>query len=313
MSAAVAGGHASRPGLGALLASPGLLSILFWGASFVATRVALEGFTPAGLVAARFLLGGAVVALVAGLRRTKPWPRRADFGRSLLLGLVLAVHILMQAFALRFTSAIHSGWIVSFSAVGVTLGSVLFLGERLPRRNWLGVALAVLGVGLVIGSRTPDFAAATTGDLLVLASAFTWAGYTLLSKRPLASSGPWRVTPFVLAVAGSAALLVSLPSGVLDHGDGGLAHSPPPDSTAGVQVPALLAVGFLGLFASGVAFLCWAATIERFGALRAGLLVYLQPFVTLALSLWLLDESVGWSALLGGPIVLLGVALAARR
>ncbi|MBK7874524.1 MAG: DMT family transporter [Planctomycetes bacterium] len=160
-------------------------------------------------------------------------------------------------------------------------------------------------------------------------SSFTWAAYTLLSKRPLASSGPWRVTPFVLAVAGGAALVAALPGGlVADSADGSVAAlsnggasataapgalTSEAGAEAGVPWSATWAVVFLGLGASGAAFLCWAATIERFGALRAGLLIYLQPFVTLVLALWILDEPAGWRALVGGPIVLLGVALASRR
>ena len=304
-SASVVAGAPRPSGLGALLASPGVLAILFWGASWVATRRALAGFTPEGLVAARFLLGGAVVAVWALGRRSVPWPRREVLARCVVLGLVLGGHILVQAHALRFTTAIHSGWIVSFSAVAVTLGSAAFLGERLPARNWVGVALAVLGVALVASSKTPELEHASTGDLLVFASSFTWAGYTLLSKRPLASSGPWRVTPFVLGVAGLVALLASARDGVRS--------APETAAFLGVPAEAFWSVLFLGLASSGLAFLCWAATIERFGALRAGLLIYLQPFVTLALSVAILGEHAGWSALVGGPLVLAGVAWASRR
>lgn len=299
MSAGADAGPGSSPGgLGALLASPGVLAISLWGASFVATRAALAGFTPAGLVATRFLLGAAVVGGVQLARRKPFLPERSDRARCLLLGAILGGHILLQAFALRFTTALHSGWIVSFSAVAVTLGAALFLGERLAARNALGVALAVCGVGLVVASHTPDFERATTGDLLVFASAFSWAAYTLLSKRPIQNSGAGRVTPLVMATAGAVAFVAALPGGF---------------TLAAVPAAALGAVVFLGLGSSGVAFYAWSRTIERFGALRAGVLIYLQPFVTLVLATVLLDEPAGWSALLGGPIVLLGVALASRR
>jgi drug/metabolite transporter (DMT)-like permease len=271
---------------------------VLWGASFVATRQALEGWTPQGLVALRFLLGAVVVGLAQRLRGGPLLPKSEDVPRCALLGAILAAHILLQAFALRDTTAIHSGWLVAFGAVAVTLGAALFLGERIPRRNAWGVVLAVLGVALVTAEHTPDFERARTGDLLVLASCGTWAAYTLLSKRCLESSGAWRVTPLVLAIAGTAAALTAFPGGFVGPRPGGVATG------------ALL---FLGLGACGLAFTAWSATVERFGALRAGLLQYLQPFVTLVLALAILGEPVGAWTLVGGPLVLLGVAFAGRR
>lgn len=288
-------------GLGPLLASPGMLAIFFWGASFIATRQALEGYTPQGLVALRFLLGALLVAAVQCARGGPVLPKPEDRPRCVLLGVILGGHILLQAFALQDTTAIHSGWIVAFSAVAVTFGAALFLGERIPARNAGGVALAIFGVGLVLAEHPPEFERARTGDLLVLASCVTWAAYTLLSKRCIDSSGAWRITPLVLAVAGTTAACAALPAGLVGGPAGGN-----PD---GVATGALV---FLGLGASGLAFTAWSATVERFGALRAGLLHYLQPFVTLGLSVWILGEPVGVLTLVGGPLVLLGVAVAGR-
>lgn len=294
--------HADRRatgGLRELVCGPGTLAILFWGASFVATKRALEGFAPFSLVALRFAIGAVFVAGVQLARRGPLLPERADWPRCLALGLVLALHIAVQAFALLHTSAIHSGWLVALSPVAIAIGAATFLGERVRARAWAGIALATIGALLVVFSRGIALDDASLADLAVLGTCGTWAAYTLLGRAPVERNGAFRVTPLVMAIAAlvSGALAVALPSEAV--------HTP--------ELASVVALLVLGLGASGLAFTAWAAAVARHGATRAGALLYFQPFVTLALSVALLDESWSLVALAGGPLVLIGVALIGRR
>jgi drug/metabolite transporter (DMT)-like permease len=285
-----------------LFSSGAPLSIVFGGTSFIATRIALRCFDPLTIVAARFVLGAALLFLVLRVRGEKLFPERADRPRCALLGLVIAAHLLIQAFAMQHTSAIHSGWIVGFSPVAIALGAQLFLRERLRAIGWLGAACASAGVFVVTLAKTPDFSRAGTGDLLMLSSCLSWAAYTLLGSRPVATSGSLRVNAFSMSVAAAVAglaLLASAPAGGLVAGDGDLRDG-------------LLAVLFLGCICNGVSFAIWARVVERFGAAQTGALLYFQPFVTLIAALLVLHEPLGAPALLGGPLVLFGVALVRR-
>lgn len=286
-------------GLRALVFGPGAIAIVFWGASFVATKRALEGFEPFALVALRFAIGAVFVASVQLVRGRELLPERADFARCAVLGLVLSAHIGVQAFALQHTSALHSGWLVALSPVAIAIGAALFLRERVSARAWAGIAIATAGALLVVFSRGVALDDASLADLAVLGTCATWAAYTLLGRAPVARSGAFRVTPLVMAIA-------ALVSGAFAFTSS--AHAPAPVSTASV-----VALLVLGLGASGIAFTAWATSVDRLGATRAGALLYFQPFVTLALSIALLDESWSWLALAGGPLVLAGVALVGRR
>lgn len=279
---------------GTPLASPGLLAILFWGASFVATKEALAGFTPLGLAAARFALGALGLVAIQMVRGAPLWPERALLGRATLCGLVLGAHIVAQAFLMESATALHSGWMVAFTPIAIALGAAWFLGEPSGPRAALGFAVASCGVALVVLSEGFDLTRAGWADLGMLATCVTWTAYTLLSRRAIGASGPLRFACCAMAVA-------ALASGVLVPFTGAL--------RPGLDAECWLAIAVLGLGASALAFSAWAATVARFGALRAGTLLYFQPFVTLALSLWLLDEPIGWTVLLGGPLVLVGVAL----
>jgi drug/metabolite transporter (DMT)-like permease len=78
--------------------------MLFWGVSFVATRAALDTFHPLSLIATRLWLGAGLLVLIQKLRGRPIVPERRDLGRCLVLGLVNAVHLGLQAYGLLHTS-----------------------------------------------------------------------------------------------------------------------------------------------------------------------------------------------------------------
>lgn len=289
---------AERRDLPARLASAWMvLPILFWGTSFVATRIALAAFHPFGLVAARFVLGALLVYGFLAARGETLWPARRDLGACIFLGVVLGAHLLIQGFALLSTTAINSGWIVGFSPVVIALGAQLFLRQPLAARGWLGVALATLGLWIVAFAAAPDWLHPGSGDLLVLSSTITWATYSLVSIGPVARNGAVRVTAFAMAVGAIVCTLAALSTG--------FALRAPSAS----EIASLL---FLGVFCSGVAFSLWFRAIELRGPAAIGALIYFQPFVTLVAGALVLHEAVTPYALIGGPLVMLGVWLVNR-
>jgi drug/metabolite transporter (DMT)-like permease len=270
----------------------GLLATLFWGLSFVGVRIALEGLTPFGLVWMRLGIGAAVLHALLGASGGKLLPARADLGRCALLGLLVSVHLSLQAAAMELTTAVRAGWIVAFIPVVVALGARVFLDQRLSAGGWIGAAVATSGVLVLSSFRPAELAQAGRGDLLVFASCFTWAAYTLLSVAAIRRSGALAVTAFAMAIAVAPAAAVALAVGSW--------HAAP-------SVRAVVALAFLGALASGVAFWAFARSIQELGPQRTSALLYIQPFVTLAGSALMLSEPITPSAVAGGVLVLLGV------
>ena len=292
------------------LSGKALVAVTFWGLSFVATRVALEGgFAPLGLVTLRLVLG---IALLLGLQRIGPrsrrgrgfLPVRADRARCALLGLILAAHLGLQTWGLRYTSAIHTGWIVAFMPVGIAVGAQLFLRQGLRPSGWGGVALGVLGVGVVIGADPGQFLQARLGDALQLWTVPTWAAYTLLGARPVARSGALRVTTGSMFVAVLVLLPAALASGFLAPAGPGMAPGPTP--------VAFLAALFLGFVCSGLALSLWFTAQRERGSQEVAATLYFEPLVTVVAAGSLLGEPLGRAELAGGATVLLGVWLVVR-
>src|SRR5882672_2213398 len=188
-------------GVARWISGKALLAVLFWGSSFVAIRIALEGLHPFALVATRLALGAVLLYAVLGVRREALLPRREDLGVCVSLGILLGGHLLLQSFAMRWTTAMRAGWLVAFVPVTIALGARFFLGHQLRAVGWLGVATASCGVLLLTSTAPSEFARAGTGDMMMLSSSVSWAAYTLISLRPVERNGALRVTAFAMAIA----------------------------------------------------------------------------------------------------------------
>ena len=272
-----------------------LFAVTVWGASFVASKLALEGFTPTGLVALRLIMGAGVLWFVLALRGGPLLPAKQDRARTVLLGLILATHIGVQTYGLSFTLATHAAWIVCFTSVIIAIGAQIFLRQRLRALGWAGVVVAIAGVFGVTRSAPPELSEAGFGDLLQVTGCFTWAAYTLLGARPVASSGALRVTTLAASVAVLPLFVLSLANGFVRE-------------PGWLEISALL---YLGLLSSAAAFLAWYHAQRVHGSQITAATLYVEPFVTVLVAAFF-GGPLSLTALAGGVVVLSGVWLVHR-
>ncbi|MCP4246337.1 MAG: DMT family transporter [bacterium] len=271
-----------------------LLVAVFWGLSFVATQIALDVLTPVALVALRLVIGTVAMFAVARIAGWTPWPRPGDRLHCLLLGLILAVHLLIQSCGLLKTTATNTGWIIAFVPITIAVGARLFLSERMAARAWFGIGLGTVGVLVISLAGGLAFSDAKVGDLLQFASCLTWTAYTLLSVGPIARNGSLPVTLASLAVAGGISVAASAFG---------------PWTVAAPSLETVAAVAFLGVVCSGLACWLWHAAVSKVGSTTAGTYLYLEPFVTWAAAAAVRNERLSAVGLIGGLTVLVGVWL----
>lgn len=275
-----------------------LFVVAAWGVSFVSTRIALEAFSPLSIVAMRLALGAATLLGVARWGRLRALPGRAAARVTVLLGLIVAAHLLIQAIGLEHTTAMNTAWIIGFIPVVIALGARIFLGQRLPPIAWSGIVVATVGVVLVTAREPPHFSGARLGDVLQIGSCFTWAAYTLVAVRPLQRWGSLPMTTGPITVAAAVLWIATAIDGRILIGEPDLAS--------------VGAVVFLGAVCSGIAYLLWMRAVAEIGPARTGVYLYVEPFVTLAVAWAVLGEPVMANAVAGGIAVLGGVALVHR-
>lgn len=277
-----------------------LASVGFWGASFVATKVALRELSPLAIIAARFALGLAfLLALLAWRRETRLADRR-DLAWLALLGMLgITVHQLLQSVGLLTTTATNSGWMVALIPVFTAVLARLMLRERFGGAKVAGLVLASAGA-LIVAARGFDLrglvANATPGDVLMLLSAANMALFTTWSKRVITRYPPVVTMTHVMAFG----WLASLPLLAVDRGWGAF--------------PALSAAGwgsllFLGVGCSGIAYAFWYDALSEIDASALSAFQYFQPMVTLVVANLVLGEPVTPAVVAGGAAILGGVRL----
>jgi len=279
-------------------------AVTVWGASFVATKIALREVSPVALVWTRFALGIPVLGLfVLARRQLRPLPIR-DLGYFLLLGFLgITFHQWLQSNALVTSQATTTGWIIASTPLFIAILGRLFLRERLGPGAVAGILIASLGVLLVVARGDPRAIVigrlGAPGDTLILISTLNWAVFSVLSRRGLRSH-PAALMMFYVMLFGWALTTVLFVAQSGYHGLGPLSSS------------ALWAVIFLGVACSGVAYVFFYDALERLPASKVGAFFYLEPLITVAVAAWMLGEPIRLGTMLGGAVILLGIWLVNR-
>jgi len=278
-----------------------LCAVVIWGWTFVATKVCLAYMSPIELLGLRLVIAVPVLLVLAALRgslRLSRLPLRPVLVGSTLIG----IHFYIQITGLEHTTATNTGWIIAVTPVVLALMSHLVLGERISRGLAYGILVATVGiVVLVSGGRLTDLSwLGSVGDWLILASAHTWALYTIAVRGLARSEDPLLVTIAVLLPAALVGAVI-----LLFVSDGSKLVNLPAD--------ALFALLFLGIFGMAFAHWFWQIGVARVGAARAGVFLYVEPLATTALAVPYLGEPFGIATLIGGTLVLLGVWIAQSR
>lgn len=278
------------------------LASIFFGGTFVAAKAGLSYFPPLLFVALRFDI--AAVALLAYVAvtssREELLPRTV---RDAVGILATGVFVIGLANALLFvgqqyvTSGVGS---IIFSLNPIltpVFAAVLLADERLSIRGALGMLIAMIGVAFVV---QPDpanlLAGGAVGKAIVLAGAVSGAFGSVLIR--------WADTSLSSTVRTAWALPVSA---LLSHGLSVVAGE---SGAAITWTPtAVLALGYVGLFAGAVAYIAYFGLLDEVGAIRGNLVFYIVPVVAALGGSVLLGESISPLTLVGFGIIFAGFAV----
>ncbi len=278
-----------------------VFAVAAWGISFVATKTALRDVSPITVVWLRFAIGVAILGIAVAARRQFLLPEMKDLGYFAVMGFIgITFHQWLQSNGLVTAQATTSAWIVATTPIFIALLGWTILREKLGWVSWAGIALAALGVLLVVSKG--DLKALTggkfgaPGDFLILVSAPNWALFSVLSRRGLRTHPAARMMLLVMGVGWLfTSLLFFTGPGIKEIGQ--------------LTLNGWLGVGFLGVFCSGLAYIFWYDALQALPASQVGVFLYLEPLVTLIVAAIILGEPLLWASLVGGGIILTGVWL----
>lgn len=275
-----------------------LIAIIFWGASFIATKFLLDELTPETIISMRLILAIALLFVIALIQKRN---FKIDFNNHkyiLLLAVIAVFHLWIQVTGMKYTTASNTGWIIGTAPIFMALLALIFFNEKLNSIKVIGIIIATFGLLLLVGNGNPaniDLIK-NKGDLLILSSAFTWGIYSMVNKKISLTYSPV-MTIFYLFVMMA---FIIIPFSVSDASIGSIKN------LSGVGWIALL---FLGLLCSGVAYVIWAYALREMESAKVGAYLYFEPFVTVITAWIFLDENITLFMILSGLIITAGVFL----
>lgn len=276
-------------------------AVIAWGASFIATKLALRDLSPVTVVWLRFAIGVLILGIATRMRNQFSLPKKQDWLYLSLLGFLgITFHQWLQSTGLQTVQASTTAWIVATTPVFIAFLSWLFLQEKIGWLQVSGIIMAVVGVLLVVsrgnigGLFSGGFG--TLGDVLILISAPNWAVFSILSSRGLQKYPATQMMFYVMTI-GWLFTSVLFFSG---SGIGEIGH---------LTWPGLIGVGFLGIFCSGLAYIAWYDGLQTLPASRIGAFLYMEPLVAVLVAWAVLGETLVPVTLIGGAVILLGVRL----
>jgi drug/metabolite transporter (DMT)-like permease len=279
-----------------------LFAVISWGVSFVATKIALAELTPVTIIIIRLILAVVLLFVIAlATKRDFSIDRKKHAG-ILLLALIAVFHLWIQVTGLKYTTASNTGWIIGITPVFMALLGYLFFREKLGIINIAGIVVAFFGLLLLVGKG--DFSKidliSNKGDVMVLASAFTWSIYSLVNKK-ITFSYPPLMTIFYLFITMAVILIPFNISHEVLY------------SVINLSGRGWFAVLFLGLICSGVSYVFWAQALKDMDSARVGAFVYFEPFVTIFTAWFILNEQITFVIVLSGVIITTGVILVNKK
>jgi drug/metabolite transporter (DMT)-like permease len=288
----------------ALLASMPVLFVALWSTGFIGAKFGLPHAEPFTFLFVRFVLTLALLIPLVKLLGSG-WPAGWRLkGHIAVSGLLVHGAYLGGVFY-----GIYLGMPAGLTALLVGLQPLLtatlagpVLGERITITQWLGLALGLIGITLVLGSKLDPGATLFQGfGLGALACVLVaLAGITLgtLYQKRFCTGMPLLSGTVVQYLAASA--LLGLGALLLE------------ERHIEWSVTFVLTLAWLVLVLSIAAILLLMALIRRGEASRVASLFYLVPPVTALQAWWLFDERLPPAALVGMAVTIVGVVLAAR-
>jgi len=273
-------------------------AVVFWGFSFVATKIALDELVPLTLILLRLILAVIFLSAIAVYTKRDFSINLKNHGSILILALIAVLHLWIQVTGLQYTSAAKTGWIIGTAPVFMALVGFVVFKETLTFLKTSGILIAFFGLILLIshGDLSSIDLISNKGDFLILGSSLTWAIYSAVNKKISLTYPPMMTILFLFLMMG----IIISPFTINDAAIQTVLHLSPEGWTA---------ILFLGILCSGAAYVMWAQALKEMESSKVGAFLYFEPFVTVLAAWIILNERITLLMILAGIIITIGVVL----
>jgi drug/metabolite transporter (DMT)-like permease len=265
-----------------------LLTTFIWGATFPATKAALEQMPPLSFLSLRFLLGTVLVAAWFVLMRHRLRRQAGILAASAVATVFLFFGYLLQTVGLYYTSASNSAFLTALYVIIVPL-----MLRRFDRRVITATSIATAGLWLLV----KPSATVNLGDLMTVGCAAAFAGHIVCLERYTRLFDP----PSLLLWQLIAMTLLFLPL---------MGWEQPPSRAFTPSAVLMIGLAVTGIFATGAfAVQIWAQ--QLIPAQQVALIFASEPAYAAWLSWYFLGETLDLQGWIGSGLILTAVLIGA--
>ena len=274
----------------------GLLAVLLWSTVATAFKLALESLAIAQLLLLATGFSWLVFALTFVITRPPALTGR-DHAYCLLLGLLNPCLYYLVLFAAYDRLPAHIAQPLNYTwAITLALLAIPILKQRLTGRALGGILVSYTGVVILLNPGSNEAASLNWfGVALALGSTLIWATYWLLNTKRTSDPIATMFFSFTYALPIVATIC----------------HLGP-----GIRTPTLPELGYgmwAGLVEMGITFLLWQRALKLTdSAARISQLIFLSPFLSLVIIHYVLGETIGWTAIVGLAVIVIGLLIKDR-
>jgi drug/metabolite transporter (DMT)-like permease len=284
-----------------------ILANVLWASSYVAAKFALRDISVNMMNALRMIISALVLLpLLIALRKELNLTLR-DLPQLALLAIVgIVISKTLEFGGLALSTASDVALLISSESIFTAVLSWLMLRERFKPLTGFALLLGLLGVYLIVErSIVPNIppgggALRILGDLLVVLGLICESFYTVRGKALLVKHPPLLITS--AAIVGSVIVWIPLAGGEILY-----------SGWHPLSLTTWLAVGWLALMSTIVAYLAWFKGLEEVDGSAAASTLFVQPLLGTVLAIMLLNDQLLLTTIIGGILIVTSVYLISRH
>lgn len=275
-----------------------ILAVLFWGYSFIGTKIVLTQIPPISIAFFRQIIATAVLiplALHAGVLPKMAFGDLTIAAAGGFFGIVM--YFVFENSGLQYTTASNASMIVSALPVFTLISEALFFRLKVSLKMIVCLAISMVGVSLVVtvDGRFDRASGQLFGNLLVMGAMICWVIYTVLNKRLDKKYSSITITVY----QSMASILLYIPFVIPETGRWG--------SLGSLSVQTLENLIFLGVFCSALAYFFYIYATKRLGATVSSTFLNLIPVVTTITGYLALQEKLIITQIFGMGLIMASI------
>jgi drug/metabolite transporter (DMT)-like permease len=275
-----------------------VLSMLFWGLSFVWFKIVVKWYEPVTIIFLRLVISGALMMGFMLITRSFQVIKRKHLKYFFLLSFTQPfLYFLGESFGLKLVSPTIASVVIATIPLFTPFAAYYMVRERVSMSIIVGLAFSFAGILLMLINPDLSLNASPKGVLLLFVAVFAAVAYSVIIRKISYEYNPVTIITYQNLIGA----IYFLPLFLIFDFENFIAVKPTREL--------VLAMLQLAVFASTLAYVFYIIAIKQIGAIKANIFTNLIPVFTGVFSFIILDEEFTWLKIIGMVLVLFGVVV----